>query len=59
MKNKHERKEWNKRWLRQMAEWHKEARQLMAEAKALTEQANHLAKLIELAKSQLESDPPE
>jgi hypothetical protein len=36
MEDKNERKEWNARWRRQIAEWRKEGLRLVGQAQALT-----------------------
>jgi hypothetical protein len=52
MENQNDRKEWNERWLRQIALW-------QAEVEDLAEKADALMALIELAISQIKQDPPE
>ena len=52
MEYQNERETWNERWLRQIALWQDEVEDLMDQAAAL------LA-LIELAKSQIQQEPPE
>ncbi len=52
MENQNERKEWNQRWLRQIALWD-------AEAEDLLDQVHALLALMELAASQIQQDPLE
>jgi hypothetical protein len=52
MENENDRKEWNERWLRQIAWWRLELEDLRNQAEALVA-------LIDLAKSQIKRDPPE
>jgi hypothetical protein len=52
MENQNEKETWNERWLRQIALW-------QAEVEDLLDQADALLALIELAKSQIQQDPPE
>jgi hypothetical protein len=51
MQKQYENKEWNERWLRQIAEWQVEIQELLEEAEALMA-------LIDLAKSQIKPEPP-
>jgi hypothetical protein len=51
MQRQNENKEWNERWLRQIAEWQAELEELLEEAEALMA-------LMDLAKSQIKPEPP-
>ena len=52
MEYQNEKEAWNERWLRQIALWQDEVEDLMDQAEALFA-------LIELAKSQIQQEPPE
>jgi hypothetical protein len=52
MENQNDRKKWNKRWLKQIAEWQQECQRHLDEAEALMA-------MIKLAKAQIKRDPPE
>jgi hypothetical protein len=52
MENQNERNDWNERWQRQIAWWRLELEDLLDQAEAL-------AAMIKLAKSQIKQDPPE